>query len=162
MRIGIFSGTFDPIHLGHIKAGHIAIKENNLELLYFIPEEKPRYKVNSSEFHHRLEMVRLALSDEPEFKVWRANEPSHNMRTLKNIAAFHPEAEIFLLIGNDVHLNKWDEISKIKSMAKIITISRELFPVSSTQIRNDMKKNPGSLPLPEKIIEYIEKNELYK
>src|ERR1700730_1511786 len=78
MRIGIYGGTFDPIHIGHLILANLAKEELHLDRVVFVPAFRPPHKENSDhpvhEFSHRLRMVELAIQDIPHFEVSNMEE----------------------------------------------------------------------------------------
>ena len=72
MKIGIMGGTFDPVHIGHLLLGEFAYEEFGLDEIWFMPNGNPPHKkteYTEEALHHRIEMVKLAVSDVPYFKV---------------------------------------------------------------------------------------------
>ena len=109
-RIGIYSGSFDPIHKGHLAFALEAVDAARIERVYFAPEAKPRRKPGITHAAHRLAMVRLSvrlhhrldLLDLPD-KYFSANT------TIPRLKQLFPEDELLLLIGSDVleHMHTW-------------------------------------------------------
>ncbi len=107
LRLGIFGGTFDPIHLGHLLLAEVARRLLQLDELVFVPARVPPHKgeVPTSP-QHRCHMARLATSDNPHFRVSeleiRRDGPSYTIDTLHALRAEGPPgAEHFLLMGAD-------------------------------------------------------------
>src|SRR5438046_10489008 len=106
-RIGLFGGSFDPIHLGHLLVAQAAIEELVLERLYFIPAAqspfKPENKVAPAA--ERLRLLRLALAGKTACEVdeqeIRRGGASYTIDTVRDYARRFPQAELFCLIGAD-------------------------------------------------------------
>lgn len=106
-RIGIFGGTFDPPHLGHLILASEAHSQLRLSrLLWVITPRSPHKIVNSiTQVSHRLEMVQCAIGDEPAFELSTVEfdrpAPQYTVDTLKIIQEQHPSADLILLMGAD-------------------------------------------------------------
>ncbi len=106
-RIGIFGGTFDPPHLGHLVLASEAFSQLHLTRLLWVLTPTPPHKLEQpiSELHHRLAMVQLELEQEPAFELSNVDldrpGPHYSLDTLKILAAQQPAAELILLIGGD-------------------------------------------------------------
>lgn len=107
MRIGVFGGTFDPPHLGHLILAAESIDQLNLDKLLWVVTPDPPHKRNQvlSPVEIRLSLVQTALHDNPMFEISRADldrpGPHYTMDTIRIIAEKDPTAEIFYLIGGD-------------------------------------------------------------
>ncbi len=136
MRIGIYGGTFDPIHLGHMAAAQAAVSALKLDKLLLIPAGLPPHKelsLNSASGEHRLEMTRLA-ADRLGLKIpvevltleLERNGKSYTSDTLKELRNSYPEDELWLLVGTDMFLSlqQWHEPETILSIAHICAFSR--------------------------------------
>src|SRR5688500_10152925 len=107
MRIGVFGGSFDPVHLGHLRLADCCWREARLDRVEFVPAarqpHKPRGPVAPGA--DRVAMLELALEDRPEFgasaiEVQRGGV-SYTIDTLRALSAAQPEAELFFLMGAD-------------------------------------------------------------
>jgi nicotinate-nucleotide adenylyltransferase len=102
-RIGIFSGTFDPVHRGHIAFALAALKQRNLDRVVLLPERSPRGKLGVSDFMHRLHMLRLAVRPHRKLSVLVLDDVQFTVKhTLAQLEAKYPRAEFVLLLGSDV------------------------------------------------------------
>ena len=107
MRTGVFGGTFNPIHNGHIKLARAYFSELNLDRMLVIPTRVPPHKVSNelADGEDRLRMCQLAFAGHPEFEVsdieLRRAETSYTVDTLEALHARWPEDELFLLTGSD-------------------------------------------------------------
>ena len=112
MKIGIYGGTFNPIHLGHMEAARFAREYLELDRLYLIPTGIPPHKEMDADApgaEHRLEMVRLAaeaLGGEVRVSDMelRRQGRSYTLETLRQIKGEHPEDRLYLLLGTDMFL----------------------------------------------------------
>src|SRR5262245_31594023 len=104
MRIGIFGGTFDPVHLGHLILAENCREQGRLDQVWFIPAAAPPHKLDRAitPFDRRVEMLRLALAGNPAFQVNELEKdrpgPSYTVDTLSELCRQYPGNELFLLI----------------------------------------------------------------
>lgn len=131
MKVGLFGGTFDPIHLGHLILAERCREEAGLEEVWFLPSYQPPHKSETpSRFEHRCEMVGLAIVGQPAFRLDPIEKelppPSYTARTLTELKSRHPDAEFRLILGADslVDLPKWYEPAAILSQAGLIVVPR--------------------------------------
>ena len=133
MRLGILGGTFDPIHLGHLRTAEEIGQELDLEKVYLIPSASPPHKTRApvTPFDHRLTMTRLAIGgssllDALDLEGRRAG-PSYSIETLKELhAIFKPDPDLFFILGIDAFLeiNTWKEYERLFDYAHFVIISR--------------------------------------
>ncbi|MCD4717228.1 MAG: nicotinate-nucleotide adenylyltransferase [Desulfobacterales bacterium] len=133
MRIGILGGTFDPIHIGHLRTAEEIGQELDMERVYLIPSASPPHKIEEpvAPFDHRLIMTRLAivgssLLDALDLEGRRAG-PSYSIETLKELhAIFKPDPDFFFILGIDAFLEikTWKEYEKLFDYAHFVIISR--------------------------------------
>ncbi|QGZ97884.1 nicotinate-nucleotide adenylyltransferase [Mycoplasma sp. NEAQ87857] len=131
MKIGIYGGSFDPIHQGHIKSARYAIKELNLDKLIFVPTNCSPFKKNKSKTSNqdKLNMINLVLEDKMEvsdFEIKRGGV-SYTIDTVKYFANKYKKDQLYLIIGSDnlTKLNKWKDIDTISQLAQIAVLRRE-------------------------------------
>lgn len=136
MRIGIYGGTFDPIHLGHMAAARAAVSALKLDKLLLIPAGLPPHKElppNSASSEHRMEMTRLAadrlglkISVEVLTLELERTGKSYTSDTLNILKGMYPKDELWLLVGTDMFLSlqQWHEPELIFSIAHICAFSR--------------------------------------
>jgi nicotinate-nucleotide adenylyltransferase len=162
MKVGVFSGTFDPVHAGHLSAAANALELHGLGKVLFVPEAAPRLKSSVTAFEHRWAMLELAL-DDPRFALWRASQAQHDGHTLREISAAHPGAELFMLAGSDVVSddNRWPDGSGIDAAgAGFIVVPRT--PQSSAALRSALAAGSEPAGLPAPVRAYIRRHGLYK
>ena len=128
MRLGIFGGTFDPVHFGHLALAEECLAAANLDELWLVPAASPPHKGGKklSRFDQRKEMLELAIAGNEKFKVepMEADRPgpSFTIDTLEEIHKRKPDDELFLIIGGDsaLEFSTWKDPAKIASLATII------------------------------------------
>ena len=132
MRIGLFGGSFDPVHLGHHLVAQAALEEMNLDRVVFIPAAQSPFKpgTNPAPARRRVQMLRLALATQPRFEVdeqeiWRGGV-SYTIDTVCDFHRHFPDAALFYLIGTDhvSQLPKWREAEALARMVEFIVIPR--------------------------------------
>lgn len=189
-RIGLFGGSFDPVHLGHLLVAQAAREELRLDRLYFVLAAQSPFKPDqkATEARHRLQMLRLALAgknwSEVDEQEIRRGGVSYTIDTLRDYALRFPGSELFYLVGADqaAQLGKWRDAEALAQLAQFVVIPRpgqevsalppapfrgrvlEGFPVSisSSQIRARVKSGEPLEPLvPAAVAEAIRNNGLY-
>ncbi|KGO34365.1 MAG: nicotinate-nucleotide adenylyltransferase [Desulfoprunum sp.] len=133
-RIGLFGGTFDPVHYGHLRLAESALSECGLDRIVFIPAAMPPHKAASelTPFHHRVEMLRLALHDRTEFECSLVEAqlpvPTYTVETLRNFhRQYAPDTDFYFLTGLDAFLEiqTWKEYNRLLAMASFVVSERE-------------------------------------
>ena len=141
MRLGIFGGTFDPVHFGHLALAEECLAAANLDELWLVPAASPPHKGGKklSRFDQRKEMLELAIAGNEKFKVepMEADRPgpSFTIDTLEEIQKRKPNDELFLIIGGDsaLEFSTWKDPAKIASLATIIVRIRPGFIMPTEQ-----------------------------
>jgi nicotinate-nucleotide adenylyltransferase len=132
MRIGVFGGTFDPVHFGHLILAEQAREQAHLDQVRFMLAARPPHKQcrEPTPFRHRAAMLSLALAGNPAFivddrEIDRAG-PSYTVDTLQDLHRSFPEAQWFLLMGMDMLLDfgNWKDPDQIARLAEIIVMGR--------------------------------------
>ncbi|HVJ68654.1 MAG TPA: nicotinate-nucleotide adenylyltransferase [Caulifigura sp.] len=134
MRLGLYGGTFDPVHLGHLLLAESCREQLALDEVWFIPTGNPPHKVGVeiAPGKARREMLELALAGLPQFPVSRIEidrpGPHYTVETLRLVREERPDDELFVLIGADsLHdLHTWREPEAIASMARVVAVNRGL------------------------------------
>lgn len=132
-KTGIFGGTFDPIHFGHIRLAEAARDSFELDVVYFMPSDDPYYKSKSnvSSFDDRYEMTKLALKNRTRLFVSdfeKVNDTDgYTVNTLNNYKRLHPDEELFFIIGGDslFTMENWKDVKKIFKLATILVSKRK-------------------------------------
>lgn len=131
-RIGVFGGTFDPIHFGHLQLAEQAIKEVKLSKLLFIPAAKPPHKNGIiTPIEHRIAMLELVCEGSNHFSCSSIEtelpKPSYTVDTLVELIKRYPgDAELYFIIGGDAFLDlmTWKSYTEILSMVQIVVSPR--------------------------------------
>lgn len=183
-RIGIFGGSFDPVHNGHVKIVQESISQLKLDLLYVIPISKAPHKTELpvASANHRLEMLKIALHGISNAQVsdieTARGEVSYTIDTLKQLQTIHRKSEFVFIIGSDMlsTLDLWKNIDEIKEICAFVVVARKgsvvkeayqrlnMNPVeiSSSEVRNSYKiKKTAHGLVPDQVEEYIIKHNLY-
>lgn len=188
-QIGIFGGTFNPIHNGHIELARRLLSLAGLDEVWFVVSPQNPFKRNDVLLDDalRLEMVRLALEGEPRLVPcgyeFRLPRPSYMWYTLQAMAADYPDREFVLLIGADnwARFDEWYASREIIAHHRIVVYPREGSPLaasslppgvtiadtglvsgSSTEVRQRITAGqPIDGLVPQVVAEFIAKNKLY-
>jgi nicotinate-nucleotide adenylyltransferase len=186
-RIGLFGGTFDPVHLGHLHIARMARETMQLDQVRFIPCRVSPHKPDGkpAAFAHRMKMLELALVNLP----WavaddiesRMEEPSYSWRTADVLHRSMPEASLFWIMGGDqwTALPRWAEPERLAACVEFIVVARGVppeprvgfamhpldctHPASATEIRRAIADGAQDHPwLDPAVAEYIVSHALYR
>lgn len=132
MKLGIYGGSFDPVHLGHLLVAQAAMEELGLDRLFFVPAAQSPFKPESAPAPGamRLQWLRLALAGKSNCEVddreIRRGGISYTVDTLRDYAKRFPAAQLFYLIGADnaAKLNEWREPGELARLAEFVAIPR--------------------------------------
>lgn len=132
MRLGLFGGTFDPPHIGHLIVAQDALDALRLDRLVFVPAALPPHKRRAriTDAQFRLDMVRAAIDADDRFVVddieLRRAGPSYTADTVRAYREMHPDAGIFLLLGADQYaeFDTWREPEIIRRLATLAVLGR--------------------------------------
>ena len=133
MRIGLFGGTFDPIHMGHLLVADAVREQVRLDTVVFIPAGRPWLKVGRalSQPEHRLAMLELAVRGHPSFEVTKIEldrpGPTYTVDTLEQMRReLGPEDELFLILGMDSlrELARWRRPARLFELCTVVGVSR--------------------------------------
>lgn len=188
-RIGLYGGSFDPVHLGHLLVAQAAIEELGLARLFLIPAAQSPFKPDSQPAPAavRAQMLRLAFAGKVNCEVdeqeIQRGGVSYSVETLRDYAGRFPQAELYYLIGADnvAKLPQWREAAELARLARFVVVPRpgdgdvpfpapfrgvrlNGFPlgVSSSRIRARVKAGLPVAPLvPAAVAEAIRNNQLY-
>jgi nicotinate-nucleotide adenylyltransferase len=184
LRLGLYGGSFDPIHCGHLILARQALEDLSLDRVIFIPAAESPFKLNhsSAPAADRLAMVQLAVEGEPAFAVdpleIGRQAPSYTIDTARTYRAQHPGETLFFLVGEDhvAALPKWNEFAELDQLVQFAILSRSDLPLkvdypvvrrrfdlSSAEIRNRVANDlPISYLVPEKVLHYLQERKLYR
>lgn len=115
-RIGIYAGTFDPVHVGHVTFALQAVVAAHLDMVYFMPEREPRHKVGTEHYGHRYAMLKRAVRPHAHLDVLDSTDKHFGvMRTLPRLRQHFPGDELVLLMGSDVarYLPQWPHVDQL-------------------------------------------------
>jgi nicotinate-nucleotide adenylyltransferase len=134
MRIGIFGGTFNPIHYGHLRAAEEVREKGNLDKILFVPAGNPPLKTEDiADAVHRYEMVRLAIADNRFFELsdieCRSAGKSYTVNTIEELKRMHSGSDFFFILGIDAFLDlpNWRQPEMLAAFTNFIIISRPDF-----------------------------------
>jgi nicotinate-nucleotide adenylyltransferase len=145
-RVGIYAGTFDPIHTGHLAFAEQALAGSNLDKLFFLVEPRPRNKQGVRALLHREEMVRLAIEDNAKLGIIQLEHSNFTVEeTLPKLQALFEGAELHFLMGEDVfaHLNAWPNINELLASSSFIIGIRKNDEKKVQQILKRLEKTRG-------------------
>lgn len=153
MRFGIFGGTFNPIHIGHLRAAEEVRYKAGLDKIIFMPSGIPPLKSEELvEAPHRYRMVRIATSSNPHFLVSdlevRDREISYTINTIEKLKSLYPDDELFFILGTDAFLDmpNWYRPHLLIEMVDFILVTRpgydfsEIIERSPFIVSVDLKK----------------------
>jgi nicotinate-nucleotide adenylyltransferase len=133
MNIGVLGGTFDPIHMGHLIIAEEVRARLELAEVLFVPAGQPWLKLNNaiSPTEHRVAMVRLAIADEPSFRLSTMEierpGPSYTVDTMAELGSqLGAEAKLFFILGWDnlIQLPRWHEPSRLVKLCRLVPVPR--------------------------------------
>ena len=186
LRLGLFGGTFDPPHIGHLVVAQDVLEALDLDRILFVPARVPPHKAGRkiSPAPRRLEMVRAMIRGNDSFEVTevelRRSGPSFTVDTLAHFRETHPEAEIFFILGADqaASFDTWEEPERVARLATLAVMNRAgigpppegflsvpvtRIDVSATEIRDRVRAGRSIRYLvPDAVREIIERNRLYQ
>ncbi len=191
MRVGIFGGTFDPVHLAHLVMAEQCREQAKLDRVLFMPAARPPHKLDRTltPLDRRIEMLQLATSGYPMFQVSEIEKnrpgPSYTADTLRQLHTEQPDDELFLLLGSDTlrDLPRWYQPAQIAALATVLvvcrpqdvqspeppagfrcqTIASPLLDISSRDLRRRVADGRSIRYLVPRAVEcYIETHGLYK
>lgn len=142
MRLGILGGTFDPIHLGHLRLAEEAGEAFDLEKVYLIPAASPPHKGRRAitSFFHRFEMTKLGVEGSPRLVAFdveaRRQGLSYSIETLKEFHRLYPSRlELFFILGTDAFLEieTWKNYRELFDYAHFLVVQRPGIPAGKVQ-----------------------------
>lgn len=126
-RVGIYAGTFDPVHAGHIALALQATKAARLDQIVFLPERAPRRKHASEHYGHRVAMLGRALKPYPNMSVLELADKNFTAgRTWPQLRNIFHDAQFVMLVGSDVlvHMPDWPGIASLLADAELLVGAR--------------------------------------
>ena len=189
MKIGLYFGSFNPVHVAHLIIANHILNETDIEKIWFVisPQNPFKAETNLLNEYHRLHLVRQATEDDNRIKAsdieFSLPKPSYTTNTLAWLAEKHPEHEFCLIMGSDSfqNIHKWKNYEVIVRdyaiyiyirpgfevvnhvNAKLQLLEAPLLQLSATQIREYIKKGKSvRYMIPDKVLEEIEKGGYYK
>jgi nicotinate-nucleotide adenylyltransferase len=131
-RIGVFGGSFDPVHIGHLIIAQDAVEQLELDQLIFVPAAVSPFKQHAHpvDGRHRLEMLHLATEDNLKFEVSDLElvrgGVSYTVDTMEHLAGDHPDADLFFIVGLDslVEMHRWVRVKDLFKTCTVVPFGR--------------------------------------
>ena len=189
-KVGIYSGSFNPIHHGHVMLANYLVEFSDLDELWFVvtPQNPLKNKEDLLDDDERLKMVQLAVGDDPRFFVsdveMHLPTPSYTINTLTALSEQYPDCEFVFICGMDSlqNLKNWREYQKILDNYELLVFPREgydggelanypsvnilktpVLEISSTFIRHSIKEGRDVRHfVPERVFQYIQEHHFYE
>lgn len=190
MKVGLYFGSFNPIHHGHLIIANYMLQNTDLDQLWFVVSPQNPFKQSSSllNAHHRLHLVKLAIEAEPKLKAsdieFRLPQPSYTVNTLAYLQEKYPTYQFSIIMGSDSfeNLSKWKnyefilqhcpiyvyrrpghDINNTFTEAAITIMDAPLLQISATYIRSNVKQGKSiRYMVPDKVVEEILHNGYYR
>jgi nicotinate-nucleotide adenylyltransferase len=190
MKIGLFFGSFNPVHCGHMVIAGYMSEFTDLNQVWFVvsPHNPLKMKDSLLQDYHRMSLVKIAVGDSRKLKAsdieFKLPKPSYTINTLINLYEKYPEHQFVLILGSDnlESFKKWKNYeqileqtelyvyprknsfgSELSTHPKVKMIAAPLMELSSTFIREGIKnKKDIHYMLPDKVWEYIDEMNFYK
>jgi nicotinate-nucleotide adenylyltransferase len=142
MKVGLFLGSFNPIHMGHLIIANYLIEYSDLEKIWFVVSPQNPFKQIEDLLtnQHRYEMAQLAIGNDARFSICNVEfdmpVPSYTVDTLSKLAGLYPEIDFSLIIGADnfLYFGKWKEAAKIACEHSIFVYPRKGFAIDMAGI----------------------------
>ena len=191
-RIGIFGGTFNPPHTGHLIVAESVCQLLKLDKLFFVPSYISPHKERGEDklAHHRTRMVRLAIKFNPRFNLCDSEVKrkgiSYTYETVETLHRRYPTCKLLLIIGADnfAEFHTWKNPERITHATSLVVMNRPLhasgnaggkfhkgiqfapvpdIQISSTQIRTMVRRHLSIRYLvPQAVLQYIQRHKLYR
>jgi nicotinate-nucleotide adenylyltransferase len=190
MKVGLYFGSFNPIHHGHLIIANYMLQNSDLDQIWLIVSPQNPFKHSNSllNSYHRLYLVQLAVEPEPKLKAsdieFRLPQPSYTVNTLAYLQEKYPSHQFAIIMGSDSfeNLSKWKnyefilehcpiyvyrrpghEVINNFNQGSITIMDAPLLQISATHIRNNIKQGKSIRYLvPDKVAEEIERNGYYR
>jgi nicotinate-nucleotide adenylyltransferase len=189
-KTGLFFGSFNPIHIGHLIIANQMLTNSDMNEIWFVisPQNPLKEKTSLLEDYHRLAMVKIAIDDNPQFRScdieYKLPQPSYTIHTLVNLEEIYPQRQFCLIIGSDnlSNFNKWFNFEAILNRYQIYVYSRPgfdggayknhpsvqwvaspLMEISSSYIRKAIQNGKSvKYLLPEQVHTYVAEMHFYE
>lgn len=191
-KIGLYFGTFNPIHVGHLTIANFMVEWSDLDEVWMVvtPHNPHKNKSTLLDNHHRLAMVRIALDDYPNIKASNIEfdlpQPNYTVNTLAHLEEKYPKNNFCLIMGEDnlKSFHKWKNYEVILSgysiyvyprisegkvehqfegHPSIVKVNAPIMELSSTFIRKGIKEGKNIRPmLPQNVWEYLDEMNFYR
>jgi len=190
MKVGLYFGSFNPIHHGHLIIANYMLQHSDLDQVWLVVSPQNPFKQSGSllNSYNRLNLVQLAIDGEPKLKAsdieFRLPQPSYTVNTLAYLQEKYPTHQFAIIMGSDSfeNLAKWKnyefilqhcpiyvyrrpghDINNTFKNATINILDAPLLQISATHIRNNIKQGKSIRYLvPDKVMEEIERNRYYQ
>jgi nicotinate-nucleotide adenylyltransferase len=188
-RIGLFGGSFDPVHNGHIEAVNSFLESGLIDEIWILLTPAPPHKPDQkkTDFEHRYNMLKLAFQESDNIKISNLEKdlpkPSYTLQTILHLKTQHPDKTFFLCLGEDSlqSFHKWHKYDEILEECTLLVVDRpgsdhgdvdsdileksifvdhKSMNISSTEIRR-ASNSSTRMKLPDEVLSYIQKNNLY-
>jgi nicotinate-nucleotide adenylyltransferase len=182
-RIGVFGGTFDPVHVGHLAIANAALDDLELDRVYFVPARRSPLKETGpiANAADRLAMLRASIVEESRFQISTAElEREGPSFTVETLEALRDEGDLFLILGSDAYADfeRWRDPDRIRALATVVLAARPgvpnaprgvrmldspLMDISSRELRARAARGRSLRYLvPKEALRYIEEHRLYR
>lgn len=189
MKIGLYFGSFNPIHIGHLIIANFVLEYSDIEQVWFVvsPQNPLKKSAGLLNEYHRLYMVQIAIENNVKFRSsdieFKLPRPSYTINTLTYLQEKYPQHRLAVIIGSDSlkNIDKWKNSKlllqnfsfyvylrpgfevKEPYTANIIVLKAPLLDISSTYIRNAIQNGKSiKYLIPENVLKEIERNRYYK
>jgi nicotinate-nucleotide adenylyltransferase len=161
MRIGVFGGTFDPVHLAHLILAEQCREQGHLDQVWFIPAARPPHKLDRpvTPFHQRVEMLQLAIAGNAAFRVDELESErsgvSYTADTLATLKQRAPENDFHFIVGSDClpDLTHWHDPARIVAVAGLMIVNREGWPVWPAERLRDALGVPSEVHIRQEVVQ---------
>jgi nicotinate-nucleotide adenylyltransferase len=184
--VGLLTGTFDPVHMGHIEMGRAALTQCELDEVWFLVNPSPAHKINVTSLKHREAMVRLAIEGEPHFRMGEPGDwgpVSHTIAGFKELASRQAAVDFIYIVGEDVlgQVSDWDQADLVAREVRFAVARRAGYPpkavarqlslqwfqmqayvgASSGHVRDAMARGAVAPDMDQRVVDYIRAHRLY-